>query len=42
MKAIGKLVVLLLVMCMVQQNTFAQVSVGISVRIAPPALPYGL
>ncbi|PTT04063.1 hypothetical protein DBR11_00550 [Pedobacter sp. HMWF019] len=24
---------------MVQQNTFAQVSVGISVRIAPPALP---
>jgi hypothetical protein len=39
MKAIGKLVVLLLVICMVQQNTFAQVSVGISVRIAPPALP---
>nr|WP_199082581.1 YXWGXW repeat-containing protein [Pedobacter sp. ASV19] len=39
MKAIGKIVVLLLVICMVQQNTFAQVSVGISIRIAPPALP---
>lgn len=39
MKAIGKIVVLLLVICMAQQNTFAQVSVGISVRIAPPALP---
>lgn len=37
MKAIGKIVALLLVICMAQQNTFAQIS--ISVRIAPPALP---